>query len=92
MNFVAQCVKNRTVIVFAVEMDSFLYPELDKFHSLTCKLAHFVSVMGEIHQETQELEQNQEEMSRRINFSNQHRTGDELEDEVSKGLHQPDIR
>lgn len=59
---------------------------------LTCQLAHFVGVGREVHQNAHELEQNDEEMSGRVDLAEQHRTGNVFEYEVTEALHQPNVR
>jgi hypothetical protein len=96
MNFVMQWVKNSAVIVLAVAKISpenrISMTKTGKIHlKLTCQLANFVGRGGEVHQNADEVEQQQEEVRARVNFPNEDGPGDVAENEVPETLHEADV-
>lgn len=58
----------------------------------TSEFTDFASVKRKIYQNADKLEKQQNQMYGRINFPNQHRSREVTENEVAKGLHQPNVR
>lgn len=89
MNLMMQCVKNSAVIVFAVSIQFYNYKTTITIFKifLTCEFADFVGVLRQVHENSCELEQQQEEMNRRVKLADQDGPGDEAENEVTEALH-----
>lgn len=59
---------------------------------LTCKLVDIASIFNQIIDDAPILEQQQQQVCGRVEFSYQDWTTDVAEDEVTKSLHQPNVR
>lgn len=59
---------------------------------LTCKFSDFIHIHSQVNQNADELKNQQEEMHRRVNLSNENGSRDEFKDKVTEPLHEPNIR